>query len=61
MPSFASRTCGSPDKKVAKGGKETGDDADDLGSEADAAAGSGNIVKKSVCFDVARTHLTRLH
>jgi hypothetical protein len=30
---------GSPDKKVAKAGKEAGDDVDDLGSGADAAAG----------------------
>jgi hypothetical protein len=42
MGYFASRTCGSLDKKVAKApfpGKEAGDDADDLGSGADAAAG----------------------
>jgi hypothetical protein len=39
MPSFASRTCGSPDKKVPKVGKEAGDDTDDLGSGADATAG----------------------
>jgi hypothetical protein len=38
MPSFASRTCSSPDKKVPKAGKEVGDDTDDLGSGADAAA-----------------------
>jgi hypothetical protein len=29
----------SPDKKVPKAGKEAGDDADDLGSGADAATG----------------------
>jgi hypothetical protein len=39
MPSFASRTCGSPDKKVQKAGKEAGDDTDDLDSGADAASG----------------------
>jgi hypothetical protein len=39
MSSFASRTSSSPDKKVPKAGKEAGDDADDLGSGPDAAAG----------------------
>jgi hypothetical protein len=34
---FASRTCGSPDKKIAKALFPASDDADDLGSGTDVA------------------------
>jgi hypothetical protein len=61
MSSFASRTCGSPDKKVAKAGKKLVMTLMTWVVERMLLLGSGNIVKKSVCFDVARTHLTRLH